>query len=142
MNKEFYEKIKSGTTTIGIICKDGVVMAADARATMDTFISSSEAVKVYCLNDNLGMTIAGGVGDAEYLVKLIKMQNELYRMSENKQLSPTSATSILSLILQENKMMPFMVQLLLGHYLYYLCDCCLRIHKFRSHRAHYQPFLY
>lgn len=114
MNKEFYEKIKSGTTTIGIICKDGVVMAADARATMDTFISSSEAVKVYCLNDNLGMTIAGGVGDAEYLVKLIKMQNELYRMSENKQLSPTSATSILSLILQENKMMPFMVQLLLG----------------------------
>jgi proteasome endopeptidase complex, beta component (EC 3.4.25.1). Threonine peptidase. MEROPS family T01A len=33
MNKEFYEKIKSGTTTIGIICKDGVVMAADARAT-------------------------------------------------------------------------------------------------------------
>ena len=46
VDRDFYENIKKGTTTIGIICSDGVAMGADSRATMDTFISSSEAIKV------------------------------------------------------------------------------------------------
>jgi proteasome beta subunit len=114
VNRDFYESIKKGTTTVGIICSDGVVMGADSRATMDTFISSSEAVKVHRINDGLAMTIAGGVGDAEYLVKLLKMQDEIYTMEEKKSLNPSSATSLLSLILQENKGFPFYVQLVLG----------------------------
>ncbi len=114
VDRDFYEKIKKGTTTIGIICSDGVAMGADSRATMDTFISSSEAIKVYKINDGLAMTIAGGVGDAEYLVKLLKMQDDVYTMEEKKSLNPNSATSLLSLILQENKGFPFYVQLVLG----------------------------
>ncbi len=113
-NKDFYEAIKKGTTTIGIVCSDGVAIGSDYRATMDTFIASTEAIKIYRINDVLGITIAGGVGDAEYLVKLLKVQNELYSMDEGKPLSPTSATSLLSLILQENKMYPFYVQLIIA----------------------------
>ncbi len=112
--KEFSDNIRHGTTTVGIICSDGVVMASDSRATYGTYVSSSEAVKIYKVDDNLGITIAGGVGDAEYLVKILKMQNELYKMDEAHSLSPTSATSVLSLILQENKMFPFLVELILG----------------------------
>ena len=114
VDRDFYENIKKGTTTVGIICSDGVAIGADSRATMDTFISSSEAVKVYKINDSLAMTIAGGVGDAEYLVKLLKMQDEIYTMEEKKSLNPSSATSLLSLVLQENKGFPFYVQLILG----------------------------
>lgn len=114
VDRDFYEHIKKGTTTVGIICSDGVAIGADSRATMDTFISSSEAVKVYRINDGLAMTIAGGVGDAEYLVKLLRMQDEIYTMEEKKSLNPSSATSLLSLILQENKGFPFYVQLILG----------------------------
>ncbi len=112
--KNFTENIRHGTTTVGIVCTDGVVMGADVRATYGTYISSGEAIKIHKIDDNLAMTIAGGVGDAEYLVKLIKMQNELYRMNEGKPINPTSATSILSLVLQENKMYPYMVELILG----------------------------
>ena len=114
VNRDFYEAIKKGTTTVGIVCSDGVAIGADSRATMDTFISSSEAVKVYKINDVLAMTIAGGVGDAEYLVKVLKTQNEFYKMNEGKPLSPAAATSLLSLVLQENKGFPFYVQLVLG----------------------------
>ncbi len=114
VDREFYEAIKKGTTTVGIVCSDGVAMGADARATMDTFIASTEAVKIHRINDNMAMTIAGGVGDAEYLVKIIKMQDEIYSMEEKRSLTPTSATSILSIILQENKMFPYLVQLILG----------------------------
>ena len=113
-----YEKIAGkamkGTTTIGIICSDGVVMGADSRATMDTFIASSEAVKIYKINDRLGLTVAGDVGSAEYLAKLLQIQNSSYMMEEKVPLNPTSATSILHIILQENKMFPFLVQLLVG----------------------------
>lgn len=114
VDRDFYEAVKKGTTTVGIVCSDGVVMGADSRATMDTFISSSEALKVHYINEGLAMTIAGGVGDAEYLVKLLKMQDEIYTMEEKKYLTPTSATSLISLILQENKMFPYLVQLVLG----------------------------
>lgn len=112
--KAMSERIMKGTTTIGVVCSDGVVLGADSRASMETFLASSEAVKVNKIDNNLGMTIAGGVGDAQYLVKLLKAQNELYKMNEGKPLSPTSASSLLSLVLQENKMMPFFIQLLLG----------------------------
>ncbi len=114
VDREFYEAVKKGTTTVGLVCSDGVVMGSDSRATMDTFIASSEAVKIHRINEVLGMTIAGGVGDAEYIVKLLKMQDEVYTMEEGKTLNPTSATSLLSLILQENKGFPFLVQLLVG----------------------------
>lgn len=112
--KNIQDNIRHGTTTIGIVCTDGVVMGADVRATYGTYISSGEAIKIHKIGDNLAMTIAGGVGDAEYLVKLLKMQNELYIMNEAKPMTPTSATSILSLVLQENKMMPYYVELILG----------------------------
>lgn len=112
--KNIAENIRHGTTTIGIVCSDGVVMGADVRATYGTYISSGEAIKIHKIDENLAMTIAGGVGDAEYLVKLIKMQNDLYRMTESKPMTPKSATAILSLVLQENKMYPYMVELILG----------------------------
>ncbi len=112
--KDIVDSTMKGTTTVAIACADGVVVGADSRATMDTFIASTEAVKVNKIDKNLVMTIAGAVGDAEYLVKIMKVQNELYKMNENKPLSPTSATSLMSLILQENKYMPYYVQLIIA----------------------------
>ncbi|MGA3020578.1 MAG: proteasome subunit beta [Candidatus Micrarchaeales archaeon] len=112
--KEISDAIMKGTTTIALICSDGVVIGADTRATMDTFIASSEAIKVFKIDDHLGMTIAGAVGDANYLVKVLKTQNEFYKMNENKPMSPGAAASLLSLILQENKFTPFYVGLIIA----------------------------
>lgn len=109
-----YGKYLKGTTTIGVVCTDGVVLGSDSRATAGTFIASSEVRKVYKIDTNLGMTIAGAVGDAYELVRILKAQNELYKMNENRALSPKSATSLLSIILQQNKMMPFWVGLIIG----------------------------
>ncbi len=106
-----YKKIMKGTTTVGIICSDGVVLGADARATMDTFIASGEARKVFKIDTNLALTIAGGVGDAQELIRILKAQNEVYKMNEERSLSPKSATSLLSIILQESKMVPYYVML-------------------------------
>jgi proteasome beta subunit len=105
-----------GTTTIGIVCSDGIIIGADSRATLspNMDIASGETVKIFKINDNVGVTIAGYVGDAQYLVKLIKVQNDIYTMNESKGFNPTSLSSLLSLIMQENKYMPYFVELIIG----------------------------
>ena len=113
-SKEISDAIKHGTTTIALVCNDGVVLGSDFRASGGTYIFSSEAVKIHKIDEHLGMTIAGGVGDAEYLVKVLKMQSEIYKMDESKPMSPRSATSVLALIMQENKMFPYYVELIVG----------------------------
>jgi proteasome beta subunit len=108
------EKYMKGTTTIGVICSDGVVIGADTRATMGDYVANSEVRKIFKIDNNLGMTVAGGVGDAQEIIRIIKAQNEMYKMNENRPMSPKSTASLLSIILQQNKMMPYYVMLIVG----------------------------
>ena len=64
-------QVPKGTTTVGVVCSDGVILGADTRATMGYFIASKEADKVLPIQDHLAMTIAGGVGDAQTLNRLL-----------------------------------------------------------------------
>lgn len=114
LDSDVYKRSMKGTTTVGLICDDGVVLGSDSRATMDTFIASSETRKIFKIDNNVGMTIAGGVGDALELIRIIKYHNEIYKMGEGRALGPKAAMSLLSIILQENKMMPYYVQLIVG----------------------------
>ncbi len=107
--KSEYVKYLKGTTTIGVVCSDGVVIGGDTRATMGNLIANSESRKVFKIDNNLGITIAGAVGDAQEIIRILKAQNEIYKMNEGRPLSPKSAISLLSVIFQQNKMMPYMV---------------------------------
>lgn len=107
--KTDYVKYMKGTTTIGVVCSDGVVIGGDTRATAGNIIASTEARKVFKIDGNLGLTIAGVVGDAQEVIRIVKAQNEIYKMNEGRPLSPKSATSLLSIIFQQNKMMPYFV---------------------------------
>lgn len=100
--KEISEAIKKGTTTVGLICSDGVVLAADSRASMGDFIATDAAIKVYKIDDSLAVLFAGVAGYAEYVVKLLKVQNELYKMTEGKSMSPSAAASLMGFILRES----------------------------------------
>ena len=65
-------QLKTGTTTVGIMCKDGVVLAADKRATAGSMIVDKHAEKVHIISDDVALTIAGGVSDAQLMIKLIR----------------------------------------------------------------------
>jgi proteasome beta subunit len=105
---------KTGTTTIGLVCKDGVVMASDRRATMGYFIASKDIDKIYAINDHIAMTIAGGVGDAQMLVRWMKAETKLYELKQEKKISVEAAATLLANILAQYKFFPFYVQLLIG----------------------------
>ena len=68
---------KKGTTTVGIVCKDAVILAADRRATAGTLIVDKKAQKVHKITDNIAVTIAGAVADAQLLIKLLRAEVKL-----------------------------------------------------------------
>lgn len=110
---EEMDELKTGTTTIGLTTEDGAIMAADKRASMGHLTSTKNAQKIYKLDEKIGLTIAGSVGDAQKIVRIMRSQLKLHKL-ETKELSLKGAGTMLSNILHGNKMMPFMNQFLLG----------------------------
>jgi proteasome beta subunit len=106
--------LKKGTTTIGIACKDGAVLASETRATMGNMIAHKHADKIYKLDDNLGMTTAGLVGDDQALARYIRAEVELHRLKTGSYMSVKSAASLTASILQSNRYTPFYVGLIVG----------------------------
>jgi proteasome beta subunit len=93
------QQLKTGTTTIGLVNKEGVVLASERRATMGNIIAHKDVQKVYKIDENLGLTTAGLVGDAQLLARYIKAEVELYRLKRGVKISVKSASTLLSNIL-------------------------------------------
>jgi len=93
-------ELKTGTTTIGIVYKDGVVMATEHRATMGNIIAHKDVRKLFKIDNNLGLTVAGLVGDAQVLARYIKAEVELYKMKKGAPMSVNSAATLLSNIMR------------------------------------------
>ena len=64
--------MKTGTTTVGLVAKDCIVLAADKRATAGHFIAGKKVDKVLPVSDSMAVTTAGSVSDIQLLVKLIE----------------------------------------------------------------------
>ncbi len=106
--------VNKGTTTVGLVCEDGVVLATEMRATMGNLISHKTTKKLFEIDDHLGMTVAGLVGDAQTLARLLRAEAELYRVKRGEPMSVKAAATLLSNIMNQRKFAPYMVQLLVG----------------------------
>lgn len=107
-------EVFKGTTTVGILCDGGVVLASESRATMGNFIASTTAKKIYQVDDLIGLTTAGVVGDAQALVRMVQVESRLYRMQRGEPMTVKALTTMLSNILSSRRYYPFYVQLILG----------------------------
>jgi len=111
---ELRDMIKKGTTTVGLICNGGVVLASEKRATMGSFIASKAAKKIYQVDDRVGITTAGVVGDAQTLIRAISVEAKLYRIRRQESMTVRAITTLLSNVLSAQRMFPYIVQLLVG----------------------------
>jgi proteasome beta subunit len=103
-----------GTTTVGIVCKDGVVVATEHRATMGYLVAHKNTQKLFKIDEHLALTVAGLVGDAQVLARWIKAEAELYRLKNDKGISLKASSTMLSNILNGRRYFPFWVQLILA----------------------------
>ncbi|MBA3977273.1 MAG: proteasome subunit beta [Nitrosopumilus sp.] len=108
------DQIKKGTTTCAITCTDGVVLAADTRASAGFFIADRHVMKIQKVDDHLGMTIAGGVADAQNLVDTMRYNANIYRLSKKELIPVSSAARLCSNILFNQRYFPFYVQIIMA----------------------------
>jgi len=93
--------LKTGTTTVGIKCKDGIVLAADKRAG-GGIIVDKRAQKVYQITNNIALTMAGVASDAQLITKLIGAELRLMEIRKEKPVTVKEAANLLSGIVYQN----------------------------------------
>jgi len=106
--------LKTGTTTVGMVCNDGVVLASDKRATMGHFIASKDVTKIFEIDEGLAMTVAGSVGDAQALVRMLKAECQLFKLKYGKDMTAKNASTLLANIMFQYRYYPYYVQLIIA----------------------------
>jgi proteasome beta subunit len=108
------DQIKKGTTTCALTCKNGVVLAADTRASAGLFIADRHVMKIQKVDEHLAMTMAGGVADAQNLVDVMRYNANIFRL-QNKELMPVkSAARLCSNVLFNQRYFPYYVQIIMA----------------------------
>jgi len=105
---------KKGTTTLGLVFKDGVVAAAEHRATMGTLIAHKTTQKVFKIDEHMLLTTAGLVGDAQLLARLLRVEAELYKLEREEPMPVKGAATLMANILNQRKFYPYYVQLIIA----------------------------
>jgi len=96
------EELKTGTTTIGIICKDGIVLAADKRVTAGTLIANKRFTKLVEITNEIATTVAGSVSEVQLLLKLLKAEVRLKKIQSNIEVSVKSTANLLAGMVYSN----------------------------------------
>jgi proteasome beta subunit len=110
------EKILQGTTTVGLKAKDGVVLCADMRASAGYFIANNNTMKIQKIDDHAGMTMAGGVADAQNITDILRYHANIHRIQKQEPIPIKSLTRLTSLIFHQNRGYPFIADILVGGY--------------------------
>jgi len=90
---------KTGTTIVGIIFKDGIVLGADTRATEDTVVADKNCAKIHYIAPNIYCCGAGTAADTEYTTKLISANIGLHSLNTGRQARVVTAATMLKQML-------------------------------------------
>ena len=112
--KSLARAVYHGTTTVGLVCSDGVVLATDTRVTAGGFIAHKRGKKLLRIDDNIAMTISGGVADAQNVVDTLKYYTNLYRIEKGRRMPVKSAAQVVSNVLFSSRLYPFIADVLVG----------------------------
>jgi len=107
---------RKGTTTIGIKASDGVVLAADRRATSGYTVANKHVKKIVEITDYCAMTIAGTVGEAFNLVDKLRSETSLFEIRNNAKMSVKAIANYASLFINSRKFNVLPIQVIIGGY--------------------------
>ena len=116
MSTNVEEKILHGTTTVAIKVNDGVVLCADMRASAGYFIANNNTMKIQKIERHVGLTLAGGVADAQNIVDVLRYHANLHRIQKSEPIPISSLARLTSLMFHQNRGYPFIADILIGGY--------------------------
>ena len=107
-------KILKGTTTIGVVCRDGLVVGADTRVTSGFYIAHKKGKKIFTVTPQIVLSIAGVLADAQALVDILKYNIRLHEFRSNRKITAKEAARLLSYIMFQNRLFPLYTEILIG----------------------------
>lgn len=81
-------ELSTGTTTVAVVTDDGVLLAADRRASLGgRFVANKGMTKIEQVHPTAAITIAGSVGGAQGYARQLQAQASLYETRRGKRMS-------------------------------------------------------
>jgi proteasome beta subunit len=114
MNLDQSRQVKTGTTTVGLVVRDGVVLATDTRATAGFFVAHRKVRKLYPLADYAAMTIAGRVADAQNMMDYLKANIGYYHVNQGRPMPIPSIARLAANLAFRWRIFPYEVQLIIA----------------------------
>ena len=94
---------KKGTTTLGFVYKEGILIAVDSRASMGSFVGSQRVRKIIEINDYLLGTMAGGAADCMYWERRLATWCKLYELRHGERVPVSAASQFLANMITQYK---------------------------------------
>ncbi len=112
MDQELKNSIlKTGTTILGIVCKDGIVMAADRQITAGNIIYAKNERKVFPVNDYLVMSGTGYGVDIQRVPRLLAAELKLKELRSKSRPTIKQSASLLGQLNYSGSRNPSMQQM-------------------------------
>ena len=111
---EQMQRLITGTTTVGVVCKDGIVLATDKRAIAGRLVAHKHAEKIFEVDTHLGATIAGSVADAQTAMDILRASARLYRIQKEGPIRVGAAARLLANIFFQSRLFPYILQVVIG----------------------------
>jgi proteasome beta subunit len=106
--------LKTGTSLVGIVCKDGIIMAGDRRATAGGMVMHKNLQKVVSITDYLVISGTGSASDIEMLKKIVKAELKLKELKSKKRPTVKEAANLIANIAYKNIRQPSMIMFMAG----------------------------
>lgn len=103
-----------GATVVGLVCRDGVVLAAEKRVSWGRMVMSRSGKKVFKVTPNMGLAFAGLVSDMQALTREATAYANLFRLENNRPIMVKAMAKLISNMLFQRRLMPLLMETLVG----------------------------
>ena len=103
-----------GATTVGVVCKDGVVLASERRVSYGYFVMSKTGKKVFKISEKVGAACAGIVADMQILTREVSAYLNIYVYEREQSVTVRTAAKLMGSMLFERRYFPYLTQTIVG----------------------------
>ena len=103
-----------GATVVGLICSDGVVLAAEKRVSFGRMVMSRSGKKVFKITPTIGLAFAGLVSDMQAMTREATAYANLFKLENNRPIKVKAMAKLISNLLFNRRQMPLLMETLVA----------------------------
>lgn len=103
-----------GATTVGLVFKNGVILASEKRVSYGYLVLSKSVKKIFKITERIGAACAGLVSDMQVLIREVQAWAKLYELDANRPMTVRASAKLISNLLFRNRLFPLLTQTIIG----------------------------